>query len=259
MEGKNSLEGGKEILIKAVAQSIPTYAMSCFKLPDSFCVEVERIIRNFWWGTSNSDRGIPWKAWKTLCRPKCEGGLGFRGLSCFNNSLLAKQLWRLHTHPQSLLARSLKARYFPSSSLWEANVGFNPSYAWRSIWGARPLLELGSRWRIGDGKTVKIWKDAWIGGEGSGKLFSPIRGLEAAATVDTLINFDNHSWRQDILNDILLPVDIERILKIPISTSGGNHVWVWAASDGGIFRVPDASSIPLKLVVLTLFVVNFGS
>lgn len=79
-------KAGKEILIKAVAQSIPTYAMSCFKLPNSFCDDVERIIRNFWWGASNSERGIPWKAWTDLCRPKCDGGMGFRDLKLFNIS-----------------------------------------------------------------------------------------------------------------------------------------------------------------------------
>ena len=40
----------KEILIKVVAQAIPTYTMNCFKLPDSLCDELTSLIRNFWWG-----------------------------------------------------------------------------------------------------------------------------------------------------------------------------------------------------------------
>lgn len=41
---------GKEILIKAVAQTIPTYTMSCFKVPDSLCDEMTSLITNLWWG-----------------------------------------------------------------------------------------------------------------------------------------------------------------------------------------------------------------
>ena len=41
---------GKEILIKSVAQAIPSYSMSCFKLPDALCDKLVGMVRRFWWG-----------------------------------------------------------------------------------------------------------------------------------------------------------------------------------------------------------------
>ena len=41
-------KAGKEILIKAVVQAIPSYTMSCFKLPDSLSEDLMSLIRNFW-------------------------------------------------------------------------------------------------------------------------------------------------------------------------------------------------------------------
>ena len=41
-------KAGKEILIKAVAQAIPTYTMNCFKLLDALCDELTSMIKNFW-------------------------------------------------------------------------------------------------------------------------------------------------------------------------------------------------------------------
>lgn len=43
-------KAGKDNLIKAVAQAIPTYSISCFKIPNSLCDEFTSLIRNFWWG-----------------------------------------------------------------------------------------------------------------------------------------------------------------------------------------------------------------
>lgn len=106
---------------------------------------------------------------------------------------------------------------------------------------------MGTRWRIGDGKTVKIWKYAWIGGEGSGKLISPVNVLDENATVDALIDQDNHLWRTDLLQELLLLVDIDRILKIPISSSSAGDERVWAVSNDGIFKVRDAYRITLKV------------
>lgn len=82
--------------------------------------------------------------------------MGFRDLKNFNSTLLAKQLWWIHTYPDSLLAKTLKCRYLLDSNIWETKLGHNPSFAWKSIWGARKILEKGTRWRIGNALSVAI-------------------------------------------------------------------------------------------------------
>ena len=53
-------KAGKEILIKAVVQAIPTYTMSCFKLHDSLCEDLTSMIQNFWWGQKKDEKKIVW-------------------------------------------------------------------------------------------------------------------------------------------------------------------------------------------------------
>ena len=81
------------MLIKVVAQDIPTYTMSCFKIPDFLCDDKTSMIRNFWWGQKHDERKMAWLTWEKLCEPKDSGGMGFCQLKQFNLALLAKQGW----------------------------------------------------------------------------------------------------------------------------------------------------------------------
>ncbi|XP_050241151.1 uncharacterized protein LOC126690058 [Quercus robur] len=147
-------KASKEILMKAVAQAIPTYTMSCFKLPDTFCEELMSMIRNFWWGQKQDERKLNWMSWDNLCKPKVDGGMGFKQLKPFNLALLAKQGWRLQMGQNSLVYHVFKAKYFPTCDFVDASLGNNPSYVWHSIMASQKIVQHGLRWQIGNGFNV---------------------------------------------------------------------------------------------------------
>ena len=77
-------QAGKEVLLKVVIQAIPTFAMSRFRLPVGLCQDIEMLAHRFWWGQRGERRKIHWKKWEVLCKPKEEGGMGFKDLCKFN-------------------------------------------------------------------------------------------------------------------------------------------------------------------------------
>ncbi|XP_075483594.1 uncharacterized protein LOC142523746 [Primulina tabacum] len=193
--------GGKETLIKAMLQSIPTYAMSCFRIPKSIC----------------------------------KGGLGFRHLETFNRDFLAKQVLRIIVEPSSLVACVLKARYFRHQDIMTATLGNNPSYLWRSLLWSRQLLDCGLCWKVGDGTKIDVKEDRWIPRPG-GKIALP-RAQDNRMMVKDLI--ENGRWREPQIRELFPHHLVDDILAIPIATSQSEDHCFWFFNPRGKYTVRD--------------------
>ena len=163
--------GGKEVLIKSVAQAIPVYTMGCFRLLRGLCQHLNLLIRKFWWGSEEGKRKSCWVGWDKITQPKYMGGLGFRDIETFNLALLARQAWRILIRSKSLCSQILKLDYFPSGDLLNAPIGSNPSKTWRAICDGIEVLNQGLIKRIGDGRSTRIWECNWIPRTG---MFRPL-------------------------------------------------------------------------------------
>ncbi|GLU02611.1 hypothetical protein SLE2022_198560 [Rubroshorea leprosula] len=81
---------GRRILIQSVTSSIPAYSMQIVLLPHSTCDAIEKLNRNFLWGTETGNSQPHLISWEVVCRSKDQGGLGLRAARDNNRALVAK-------------------------------------------------------------------------------------------------------------------------------------------------------------------------
>lgn len=153
---------GKQVLLKAVLAAMPSYTMSCFKIPVSLCKQIQSLLTRFWWDANPGKKKMCWVAWNTLTLPKYTGGLGFRDIETFNDALLAKIGWRLLKDPNSLLGQVLLSKYARHTSFLECHASATASHGWRSILAGREILLKGLGWTVGSGDQIRVWKDPWM-------------------------------------------------------------------------------------------------
>ncbi|KAL3839206.1 hypothetical protein ACJIZ3_023797 [Penstemon smallii] len=236
---KSLSKAGKEVLIKSVIQAIPSYLMSCFKLPNYLISEINSMVSSFWWDDKDAKK-IHWLKWDSLCSSKRDGGMGFRDLSSFNMALLAKQAWRILVSPNSLLSRIFRARYFPHSHLLDAPLGSNPSLTWRGIRESLRFISAGLRWRIGNGNSVRIWGDKWLPRPHSFRVTTPPSIIPEDSTISVLFDADCGSWNRQLVESIFSEEEAQLILSIPLGSTVGEDRILWHFERSGLFSVKSA-------------------
>ncbi|XP_042939551.1 uncharacterized protein LOC122274591 [Carya illinoinensis] len=234
---KHLSNAGKDILLKAVLQTIPTYAMGIFLLPIAITRKMNQLLRKFWWGYKEDSSKIHWISWEQLSSGKELGGLGFRDFQSFNLAMFSKQSWRMLQDPTSLVTRVYKQKYFSKVGLLESNLGSAPSYAWRSIHAGLAMLKKGLLWRVGNGTSINLWKEKWIPTLPSQQI-SSIRGNDVwCEVVSDLIDPNLKTWREDLLQELFSNQEIEAIKTIPISLGGREDKMTWQASNNGQYTI----------------------
>ncbi|GKC22135.1 hypothetical protein Tco_1024285, partial [Tanacetum coccineum] len=99
-----------------------------------------------------------------------KGGLGVGSLKAFNLALLQKWRWRLVTQPDMLWVKLLKAIHGTEACL--DLKGCSSNGVWAKIVGlfntlhSSGILANGTlKCKVGDGASVRFWKDTWLGDE----------------------------------------------------------------------------------------------
>ena len=230
-------KGGKEVMIKSVVAVLPTYVMSCFRLPKTITSKLTSAVAKFWWSSDGESRGMHWMAWNKLCSSKADGGLGFRSVNDFNSALLAKQLWRLITVPDSLFAKVFKGRYFRKSNPLDKLKSYSPSYGWRSIISARSLVKKGLINRVGSGASISVWEDPWIPAQFPRPAISNGSVIDPSLKVNNLIDSRSNFWNIDFLNEIFVPEDVLLISAMHLGSSTKEDSLGWHFTKSGKYTV----------------------
>ncbi|KAA3472829.1 reverse transcriptase [Gossypium australe] len=164
------------------------------------------------------------------------GGRRDMGKGAFIGVSGTKQGWRLLTLPDSLVARVLKAKYFPENSFLQSQLRNSGSYIWRSIWATKGVLEKGLVWKVGSGANISICQDNWIPGYVHGRLLSRFANLQYDKVAE-LISISAREWNKDLIVNTF-PEDVaDLILRIPLAMEPHEDFLVWSGEPSGVFSV----------------------
>ncbi|KAE8656259.1 hypothetical protein F3Y22_tig00117005pilonHSYRG00262 [Hibiscus syriacus] len=226
--------GGREVFIKSVVQALPAYAMTCYLLPEGVIEDIKSQARSYWWSGKQNSRGWAMVAWDKICQPKKFGGMGFRDLRLFNVALLGNQIWRFIQDEQSLAFKVLKAKYFPSSSFFEAKLGANFSYAWASLMKAKEELNDGFFWRVGIDSEARMFEDNW--GDASPFKWRE-RYMDNADQPVRVADFmipECARWDEPKVLGVLRTEDVAQVLKTLIAPIRGDRM-LWGHHCSGFY------------------------
>ena len=150
------------VLVKSAAAAVAEYYMQCQTLPAKVCDQVDKLIRDFLWGSTEEKRRMHLVCWDKVTLPKELGGLGLHKMKKRNYAILAKLCWRLACEKEAPWAKLLVAKYLSTSRLTNEGRKLPCSSCWAACKRGSPIYVKGLKWSVRNGEAVKIWTDFWL-------------------------------------------------------------------------------------------------
>ncbi|KAM6583466.1 hypothetical protein CsatB_010468 [Cannabis sativa] len=242
---------GRATLIQSVALSLPIYTMSSCKVPLTTCRELDALIRKYWWtGDATKDRYHAVISWDKLCKPKVDGGLGFRRLEDTNQALISKLAWHVASNSNKLWVQCLKAKYCKDQSFLSIEPRGNDSTIWKGILQSRGILRSSSTSIPAKGESIDIWTQPWIPWLTYNEFRYLLEGCrDRFPTLQTVadLSLNGNEWNCDILHQIFGQQMGDRICKIKRLPCDYNDMLIWKNAQDGRFTTKRAYSELVKL------------
>ncbi|XP_056697878.1 uncharacterized protein [Spinacia oleracea] len=208
------------------------------------------IHRQFFWNQSQLGKALPLIAWKKVCQPKDQGGLGLRRTYPLNRAFIAKLGWKILTEENNLWVKIMRKKYLQNNnSFFTVKKKTRDSVIWNHILNQREILRKGIRWRLGNGKSINFWRDNWIGQYALIDL--PVIAQNASNEETTVAHFidDRKNWNIEKLSSILPPEIVQKIKGIPIPVNDLPDNPIWGCTNSREFSVKSATWLAHDLPV----------
>ena len=117
----------------------------------------------------------------------------------------------------------------------EAAESSGDSYDWKSILHGRNVIKRGACWRIGNGRDVQIWQHLWLPRKHPSRVQSPMLEGWEETTVNVLINEENRTWNEQLIDGLFVPEEAELVKKIPLSRHSVDDKMFWPWTQSGAY------------------------
>lgn len=106
-----------------------------------------------------------------------------------------------------------------------------------SIYSSRVVVNLGSRWRLGDGKSVLVWRDSWLKGRKDALIRSPVVLGKGNVKVKELWNATTDRWNEVLVDSLFDNSEAMLIEHMSLNNVRGDDNIVWWRNRNNMYLV----------------------